>query len=176
MTEAHAATSDYVLNQTTLPIKDPEPSLRFYQDVLGMTLYQKVDFPEMSFSLYFLGHPSNHKGNAIPSDPNARCRFTLKQSALSELTHNWCTETDPEFPATTTAMRRHADSARSGLRYPIWQRLRALRVAGRHVRQKTRRGHHERSRFHTGPRRLLDRDPQRRLHHTIDSGTWGDVS
>ena len=98
MTEAHAATSDYVLNQTTLPIKDPEPSLGFYQDVLGMTLYQKVDFPEMSSSLYFLGHPSNHEGNAIPSDPNARCRFIFKQSALSELTHNWGTETDPEFP------------------------------------------------------------------------------
>ena len=98
MTEAQTATSDYVLNQTMLRIKDPEPSLRFYQDVLGMTLYQKVDFPEMSFSLYFLGYPSNHEGNKIPSDPNARCRFTFQQSALLELTHNWGTETDPEFP------------------------------------------------------------------------------
>ena len=77
MTEAQAATSGYVLNQTMLRIKDPEPSLRFYKDVLGMMLYQKVDFPEMSFSLYFLGYPSNHEGKNIPSDPEARCQFTF---------------------------------------------------------------------------------------------------
>ena len=32
------AASDYVLNQTMLRIKDPEKSVAFYQDVLGMTL------------------------------------------------------------------------------------------------------------------------------------------
>jgi lactoylglutathione lyase len=97
MTDPNDKTSGYVLNQTMLRIADPIPSLRFYRDVLGMTLYQKVDFPEMSFSLYFLGYPSNHGGNAIPSDPEARCRFTFEQSALLELTHNWGTEDDPAF-------------------------------------------------------------------------------
>ena len=122
MSEAQTATSDYVLNQTMLRIKDPEPSLRFYQDVLGMTLYQKVDFPEMSFSLYFLGYPSNHEGNTIPSDPNARCHFTFQQSALLELTHNWGTETDPDFPGHHNGNETPADSATLGFRYPMWQR------------------------------------------------------
>ena len=97
MTEDFAETDGFVLNQTMMRIKDPAVSLEFYQDVLGMALYQRVDFAEMSFSLYFLGYPSNHKGQTLPSDPSERSIFTFEQSALLELTHNWGTENDDTF-------------------------------------------------------------------------------
>jgi len=97
MTNQTTATDGFVLNQTMMRIKDPAPSLNFYQQVLGMTLYQRVDFDEMSFSLYFLGYPSNHPGERLPSEPAERSRFTFQQSALLELTHNWGTEADENF-------------------------------------------------------------------------------
>jgi lactoylglutathione lyase len=97
MTQPHSQTQNYVFNQTMLRIRDPERSLAFYQDVLGMTLYQRIDFPEMSFSLYFLGYPQNHASQSLPDDPVARSRFTFAQSALLELTHNWGTENDDSF-------------------------------------------------------------------------------
>jgi catechol 2,3-dioxygenase-like lactoylglutathione lyase family enzyme len=55
--------------QTMLRIKDPKPSLDFYTRVLGMTLLCKLDFPEMAFSLYFLGYEDPKD---IPEDPKER--------------------------------------------------------------------------------------------------------
>jgi lactoylglutathione lyase len=54
-----------------LRIKDPQPSLDFYTRVLGMTLLAKLDFPSMSFSLFFLGY---EKVEDIPADPAERVR------------------------------------------------------------------------------------------------------
>ncbi|NDH41565.1 MAG: lactoylglutathione lyase, partial [Gammaproteobacteria bacterium] len=45
-----AETEGFVLNQTMMRVRDPAISLDFYERVLGMTLYQRVDFAEMSFS------------------------------------------------------------------------------------------------------------------------------
>ena len=86
-------TRGFVLNQTMLRIKDPEKSVPFYRDVLGMTLIDKFDFPDMSFSLYFMGYPTE----AIPADPTERAKWLFDQPALLELTHNYGTETDDEF-------------------------------------------------------------------------------
>lgn len=97
MSDQPAETEGFVLNQTMIRIKDPVRSLDFYQQVLGMALYQRVDFAEMSFSLYFLGYLSNHSGQSLPEDPVARSEFTFQQSALLELTHNWGTENDDSF-------------------------------------------------------------------------------
>ncbi|WP_372784638.1 lactoylglutathione lyase [Phenylobacterium sp.] len=82
-----------VLNQTMLRVRDPEPSVAFYRDLLGMTLLDRYDFPAMRFSLYFLGYPSSPG----PSDRSARVQWVFEQPALLELTHNWGTEADPYF-------------------------------------------------------------------------------
>jgi lactoylglutathione lyase len=85
--------SDFVLSQTMLRIKDPERSIPFYRDILGMTLVDRFDFPAMRFSLYFLGYPEG----AIPTDRAERIRYVFEQRGLLELTHNWGTEDDADF-------------------------------------------------------------------------------
>jgi lactoylglutathione lyase len=89
------ATAGYRLNQTMLRIRDPQASVRFYEDVLGFTLIQKLDFPEARFSLYFLALLA--EGEAVPEDPAERARFTFSRETTLELTHNWGTESDPDF-------------------------------------------------------------------------------
>ena len=88
-----SATAGFVLNQTMLRVRDPARSTAFYRDVLGMTLLDRYDFPDMKFSLYFMGYPSG----PIPSDGPARAKWVFEQPALLELTHNWGTEDDPAF-------------------------------------------------------------------------------
>lgn len=88
-------TESFALNQTMLRIRDPRPSLAFYQDVLGMTLLQQLDFADMKFSLYFLAYLA--KGETIPDDPAERARFIFNRETTLELTHNWGTESDPDF-------------------------------------------------------------------------------
>ncbi|MEH3103110.1 MAG: lactoylglutathione lyase [Sphingomonas phyllosphaerae] len=88
-------TEGFALNQTMLRIRDPEPSLAFYRDVLGMTLLQQLDFPDMRFSLYFLAYLA--EGETVPADPAERARFIFTRETTLELTHNWGTESDPAF-------------------------------------------------------------------------------
>src|SRR5690554_5338462 len=79
-----------------LRIRDPQRSLSFYRDVLGMTLLDRFDFPEMRFSLYFLAYlPPGDEPQ--PADPRARAAHVFRQKATLELTHNWGTESDPDF-------------------------------------------------------------------------------
>ncbi|KAJ0020092.1 hypothetical protein Pint_32076 [Pistacia integerrima] len=88
------ATKGYFMQQTMFRIKDPKVSLDFYSRVLGMSLLKRLDFPEMKFSLYFLGY----ENTAIaPSDPVDKTVWTFGRPATIELTHNWGTESDPEF-------------------------------------------------------------------------------
>lgn len=88
-------TEGFVLNQTMLRVRDPQASLAFYRDVLGMTLLQQLDFAEMKFSLYFLAYLKD--GEAVPQDPAERARFIFSRETTLELTHNWGTESDPDF-------------------------------------------------------------------------------
>ena len=68
------------LNHTMLRIRDPEASLAFYRDVLGMEVVGERHFEEAAFSLYFLSFPG-----------------TGTEEGVLELTHNHGTESDPDF-------------------------------------------------------------------------------
>lgn len=87
-----AATRGYCMQQTMLRIKEPEKSLDFYTRILGMKLLCKLDFPDMKFSLYFMGYAETKD---IPEDPVQRCSWMLGLPGLIELTHNYGTENEP---------------------------------------------------------------------------------
>ncbi|KAJ1270255.1 hypothetical protein BS78_06G039900 [Paspalum vaginatum] len=93
-TEIDPATKGYFLQQTMLRVKDPKVSLDFYTRVMGMSLLKRLDFEELKFSLYFLGYEDV---TSAPADHIKRTEWTFRQKATLELTHNWGTETDPEF-------------------------------------------------------------------------------
>ena len=92
-----AETADYRMNQTMLRIKDPQASIPFYRDVLGMTLLDRYDFPDMEFTLYFMGYPDASDG-PVPEGRAERAGWVFGRKALIELTHNWGTEADDDFP------------------------------------------------------------------------------
>ncbi|WFD46152.1 lactoylglutathione lyase [Malassezia furfur] len=75
-------TASFRLNHTMVRVKDPQKSLDFYQNVLGMTLIDTMK--NDSFTLYFLGyeHQTGKRG---------------EREGLLELTHNHGTENDPDF-------------------------------------------------------------------------------
>ena len=85
----------FVFNHTMLRIKNPVVSVDFYEQVFGMTLLRKLDFPEMSFSLYFLA--KLNAGETPPTDEGERTQWTFSQRGVLELTHNWGTESDADF-------------------------------------------------------------------------------
>ncbi|MDN0074887.1 lactoylglutathione lyase [Crenobacter sp. SG2303] len=62
------------LLHTMLRVGNLERSLAFYQDVLGMKLLRRTDYPEGRFTLVFVGYGDE------------------KDTAVLELTHNWDTE------------------------------------------------------------------------------------
>ena len=94
MTSA-SPTAGFVMNQTMLRVRDPQVSVAFYQDVLGMTLLDRYDFPDMQFTLYFVGYLE--PGETIPGHPAERAQWVFGRAALVELTHNWGSESDPGF-------------------------------------------------------------------------------
>jgi lactoylglutathione lyase len=81
MSEQTSATGDFVLNQTMLRIKDPAKSVPFYEDVLGMTLLEKFDFPDMEFSLYFMGYPTE----SIPEDRTELAKWLTGEGPRSRM-------------------------------------------------------------------------------------------
>ncbi|KAM9703631.1 LOW QUALITY PROTEIN: lactoylglutathione lyase-like [Menidia menidia] len=84
--EGDPITQDFLMQQTMLRVKDPKRSLDFYTRVLGMTLLQKIDFPSMRFSHYFLGYENRDQ---VPTDLSEHTAWTFSCRATVELTHNW---------------------------------------------------------------------------------------
>ncbi|TFL03052.1 Glyoxalase/Bleomycin resistance protein/Dihydroxybiphenyl dioxygenase [Pterulicium gracile] len=86
-----ADTASFKFNHTMIRIKDPEASLKFYTEVLGMDLITKN--VKSDFTLYFLAF-DNGDGDQ-PEEVRAKTRFT--REGILELTHNHGTESDPDF-------------------------------------------------------------------------------
>jgi lactoylglutathione lyase len=89
------ASQGFVFNHSMLRVKDPAIALDFYTRIFGMRVLRKLDFPEMTFSLYFLHRPV--KDNPPPEDVGERTAWTFGQTGILEFTHNWGTESDPSF-------------------------------------------------------------------------------
>jgi len=84
--------------QAMLRIADPVKSLAFYQDSMGMTLIDTLDFPQYNFKLYFLTTlPENETYDLIPGTQEAHDYMWSIEGTALELTHNYGTE-DPSFP------------------------------------------------------------------------------
>lgn len=91
------ATEGFVFNQTMLRIRSPEASLDFYTRIMGMTLVKRLDFEEMKFSLFFLAAIDEQHLGYWSEDSKERLVQTFGRPAMLELTHNWGTESDPDF-------------------------------------------------------------------------------
>lgn len=70
-------------------VKDAQKSLKFYQDVLGMSLVRTHEAASAGFNLYFLAYPS---AQPLPTEGN-----TAQREGLLELTWNYGTEKDESF-------------------------------------------------------------------------------
>nr|WP_265334989.1 lactoylglutathione lyase [Ramlibacter sp.] len=89
------ATRGFRFNHSMLRVKDPAVSLAFYTHVLGMRVLRKLDFAEMKFSLYFLARLERE--DEAPADAGERMAWTFGREGILELTHNWGTESQPDF-------------------------------------------------------------------------------
>jgi len=96
--KAMASLSKASWQQTMLRVKDPQKSLHFYKNVMGMTHIDTLDFPDVKFCLYFLTTLKTGETYAhSPGTPEAhRWLWTTNQVTL-ELTHNYGTENDADF-------------------------------------------------------------------------------
>eukprot|EP00048_Salpingoeca_helianthica_P015766 m.228488 g.228488 ORF g.228488 m.228488 type:complete len:336 (-) comp17493_c0_seq1:28-1035(-) len=98
---------NYSLQQTMLRIKDPKITVPFFVDHFGFKLVHKYDFPQWSFALYFLAIPRD--GEVLPEPGTAESEaylWTMKDSCL-ELTHNYGSESDPEFKVNNGNVEPH---------------------------------------------------------------------
>lgn len=72
-------------------VKDPEASLKFYQETMGMKLLRTHEAKEAGFNLYFLGYGDAPEISAEGVSP------TANREGLLELTWNYGTEKDADF-------------------------------------------------------------------------------
>ncbi|KAG8762138.1 hypothetical protein FRC11_010969 [Ceratobasidium sp. 423] len=67
-------------NHTMIRVKDPNVSLKFYTEVLGMELVSKSEFSD--FTLYFLGY--DHSDGVATAEEKANGRFNREASGNTE--------------------------------------------------------------------------------------------
>lgn len=84
----------YRMNHTMIRVKDPEKSLKFYQEVLGMSLLRTKKNKDAEFNLYFLGYPGD-KG--VPTATANNVNPIADREGILELTWNYGTEKQADF-------------------------------------------------------------------------------
>ena len=169
--EAMSTSTDpatYRLNHTMLRVKDAEASLKYYQEVLGMTLVRTIENKEAAFNLYFLGYPaSNPQATEGANNPVA------EWEGLLELTWNYGTEKqegkvyhngndEPQgfghICMLTTHLALNIGSNRYRcLRGRPERGLRAVRVSEGELEEASDGWPNEERRVPSRPRRILDR-------------------
>jgi len=77
----------YRFNHSMIRVKDAEKSLKFYQDVMGMTLIRTSENKDAEFNLYFLSYV--HFQGKDTKQPD--------REGILELTWNYGTEKDEDF-------------------------------------------------------------------------------
>lgn len=87
--------STYRFNHSMIRVKDQEKSLKFYQEVMGMSLMRTLENKDNGFNLYFLGYPGK-KGMPSQSAVNGVNPVADREGIL-ELTWNYGTEKDADF-------------------------------------------------------------------------------
>lgn len=85
--ETTTNTQTYRMNHTMIRVKDPEKSLKFYQDVFGLRLKRTSENAAAKFNLYFLGY-----GPPAPEYSANGVNPVANREGLLELTWNYGTE------------------------------------------------------------------------------------
>ncbi|KAF9963075.1 Lactoylglutathione lyase [Modicella reniformis] len=90
--------STYEFNHTMIRVKNPEDSLKFYQDILGMKLISTMENPDGKFTLYFLAYVNAEDQAKLETQSKVERRsYAINRPGVLELTHNWGTENDTAF-------------------------------------------------------------------------------
>jgi len=95
-----SVTNKYTFAQTMFRVKDPEKSLRFYKDLLGMSVLRESHYgvgTDSGFSLFFLAHIP--EGTELPDCTSEEAKEYIRKmfGPVIELTHNHGTENNPDF-------------------------------------------------------------------------------
>ncbi len=81
-----SVSNKYTLAQCMFRVKDPAKALKFYRDLLGMTLLRESHFSD--FSLYFLAHMKEGAPLPAPDSQDAPKFINNMFGPVIELTHN----------------------------------------------------------------------------------------
>ena len=84
----------YRFNHSMIRVKDHEASLKFYQDIMGMSLLRTSENASNGFNLYFLGYPGN---DTVPKESANGVNPISEREGILELTWNYGTEKDANF-------------------------------------------------------------------------------
>lgn len=101
--ESSSISKKFTFAQTMFRVKDGKKALRFYVDLLGMTLIKERHLgvgEDWGFSLYFLAHLSDEERRRLPEDKTSAEASDFIDTLFGpviELTHNHGTELKPDF-------------------------------------------------------------------------------
>ena len=85
------------LQQTMLRVRNPEASIKFYEQHFGLKLVHKYTFPDWKFDLYFMERPRDADVASLPKPGTAEAEKYLwsMPGTTLELTYNYESEKGP---------------------------------------------------------------------------------